>query len=597
MYSEEAGASCSSSSRKRHLEDRIGTSEEKRKRMRDYYPRDQNTTIIPHGWLHCPRFGHEIGCIVPSKVPLSDSTTIWVTNTDKKPIGMVIDLTNTARYYDPSTELRQEGIHYVKIRCTGRDSVPDYLSVNTFVNEVNQFEKHNLSNKYVLVHCTHGHNRTGFIIVHYLMRTRPMMSVTQALKTFSDARPPGIYKPDYIDALYSFYHEVKPLSAVCPTTPEWKRSENEFSPLATQENDQHEENVKKNMTNDDVLGDEIPWEEDVCYRKVCYELMNIKGERDMKFPGLHPRYYYATWKADGTRYMMLLTRKGCYLIDRKFRFRKVKMRFPCRSDHDKVHHYTLLDGEMVVDNFVDGKRQERNYLVYDLVAINGESVTEWPFSERWELIDREVIKPRSDEKKVTNHRYIYEQEPFGIRRKAFCLLSAVEEKLFNKLIPSLPHESDGLIFQGYDDTYVYRENRGLLKWKFVDTVDFLFEMGRDGSQMLFLYEHGRKKLMEGYSVEFRGDGWDHPASYSGKLLECSWDKEKDVWVTMRVRVDKSEPNGVRTALSVIKSINDGITKEVFVQEIREIIRLPMYVERIRMDTQAYERRKHGNCRA
>jgi hypothetical protein len=28
------------------------------------------------------------------------------------------------------------------------------------------------NNKYVLVHCTHGHNRTGFMIVHYLMRTQ-----------------------------------------------------------------------------------------------------------------------------------------------------------------------------------------------------------------------------------------------------------------------------------------------------------------------------------------------------------------------------------------------------------------------------------------
>lgn len=41
---------------------------------------------------------------------------------------------------------------------------------------------------------------------------------------FYDARPPGIYKPDYIDALYTFYHEIKPESVTCPPTPEWKRS-------------------------------------------------------------------------------------------------------------------------------------------------------------------------------------------------------------------------------------------------------------------------------------------------------------------------------------------------------------------------------------
>lgn len=41
---------------------------------------------------------------------------------------------------------------------------------------------------------------------------------------FADARPPGIYKPDYIDALYNFYHERKPDMVACPSTPEWKRS-------------------------------------------------------------------------------------------------------------------------------------------------------------------------------------------------------------------------------------------------------------------------------------------------------------------------------------------------------------------------------------
>lgn len=34
------------------------------------------------------------------------------------------------------------------------------------------------SKKYILVHCTHGHNRTGYMIVHYLMRTR-LISVTE----------------------------------------------------------------------------------------------------------------------------------------------------------------------------------------------------------------------------------------------------------------------------------------------------------------------------------------------------------------------------------------------------------------------------------
>lgn len=43
---------------------------------------------------------------------------------------------------------------------------------------------------------------------------------------------------------------------------------------------------------------------------------------------------------------------------------------------DKVHHFTLLDGEMIIDTLPDKQRQERRYLIYDMVAINGQSVVE-----------------------------------------------------------------------------------------------------------------------------------------------------------------------------------------------------------------------------
>lgn len=35
-----------------------------------------------------------------------------------------------------------------------------------------------------------------------------------------------------------------------------------------------------------------------------------------------------TWKADGTRYMLLLCRNGTYLVDRKFAVTRVQMRWP-----------------------------------------------------------------------------------------------------------------------------------------------------------------------------------------------------------------------------------------------------------------------------
>lgn len=101
----------------------------------------------------------------------------------------MIDLTNTTRYY-PLSDWTKEGIGHVKIRCKGRDSVPDDESVQKFCNEVLDFcSQRSNAKKYIRVHCTHGHNRTGYMIVHFLVRAE-LLSVTEATNKFAQARPP-----------------------------------------------------------------------------------------------------------------------------------------------------------------------------------------------------------------------------------------------------------------------------------------------------------------------------------------------------------------------------------------------------------------------
>lgn len=38
--------------------------------------------------------------------------------------------------------------------------------------------------------------------------------------------------------------------------------------------------------------------------------------------------YWVSWKADGTRYLLLLLWRGCYLIDRSYKVARIQMRFP-----------------------------------------------------------------------------------------------------------------------------------------------------------------------------------------------------------------------------------------------------------------------------
>ncbi|MFQ6642447.1 hypothetical protein Gotur_017402, partial [Gossypium turneri] len=299
------------------------------------------------------------------------------------------------------------------------------------------------------------------------------MPVTQAMEIFALARPPGIYKPNYIDALYAFYNEGKPVMFAYPSPPQWKNTSNASL------NENHKLDAGPTTQNDDILGDKIPFTQMKSLRESCYKMLNLNVERARRFPGSHPvslnrdnlqllrqHYYYATWKADGTRYMMLITVDGCYLIDRHFNFRRVQIRFPC-SYRNSTHHYTLLDGEMVIGTLPCSQNKERRFLVFDIIACNGNNLMEKPFSERWNLVEKEVIEPRNrDQKNISQSKhscYRYELESFRVGRKDFWSLSTVP-KILKELIPKLCHEADGLIFQGRDDPYIPYTHEGLLKW-------------------------------------------------------------------------------------------------------------------------------------
>ncbi|GJU20898.1 mRNA-capping enzyme-like protein isoform X5 [Tanacetum coccineum] len=286
------------------------------KHVHGYQNGSYDLNSLPQGWLDCPLYGDAINFIIPSKVPLRESFDDKIVINKRyspqqgilqqrrlgRELGLVIDLTNTDRYYRESDWTTKEGrIKYVKIRCAGKDSVPDNESVEKFIQVVTQFSSQHALN---------------------------------SNKTF-----------------------------VCPQTPEWKRSPDRDDDVASglQDNDfqasqmtnvvgagemanavgeEEMENVKvpREMTSDDILGDTVP-------------LNKMESMRQGKLRLLRQQYYYTTWKADGTRYMMLITRDECYLIDRKFDFRSINLRFP-RGNANEVaagntHDYTLLDGEMV----------------------------------------------------------------------------------------------------------------------------------------------------------------------------------------------------------------------------------------------------------
>lgn len=85
----------------------------------------------------------------------------------KVKIGLWIDLTNTNRYYSRD-QIEKHGITYFKLATKGHKQAPTEEETRLFVNMCHNFI---LKNPLVViaVHCTHGFNRTGFLICAYLI--------------------------------------------------------------------------------------------------------------------------------------------------------------------------------------------------------------------------------------------------------------------------------------------------------------------------------------------------------------------------------------------------------------------------------------------
>ncbi|KAJ8525591.1 hypothetical protein ON010_g15523 [Phytophthora cinnamomi] len=131
---------------------------------------------------------------------------------------MIIDLTNTFKYYNGYEEFEDSGVHYVKLRIEGFNGPPAAKDVAKFMEIVDEFVEKEPEGA-IAVHCTHGLNRTGYLIVNYLVE-RMDLTVTQALEAFKVARPPGLIKHMYVEELYQRLGKEEE-EVQLPELPDW----------------------------------------------------------------------------------------------------------------------------------------------------------------------------------------------------------------------------------------------------------------------------------------------------------------------------------------------------------------------------------------
>ncbi|KAM4528400.1 RNA/RNP complex-1-interacting phosphatase-like [Odontesthes bonariensis] len=169
---------------------------------------------VPDRWLDYSAVGKRLNGtrFIAFKVPLkqsfirnlprSDVFGPWelldALNQQNQELGLIIDLTFTTRYY--SLQDIPESLLCVKIFTRGHE-VPSDDTILKFKRIVYRFLRDNKDNdKLIGVHCTHGLNRTGYLICRYLIDVDGM-DPEEAVALFNLSRGHAIERQNYLDDL------------------------------------------------------------------------------------------------------------------------------------------------------------------------------------------------------------------------------------------------------------------------------------------------------------------------------------------------------------------------------------------------------------
>ncbi|XP_041666754.1 RNA/RNP complex-1-interacting phosphatase-like [Cheilinus undulatus] len=171
---------------------------------------------IPDRWLDYKAVGKRLHGtrFIAFKVPLKQSLICQLPSRDvfgpwelldalseeNQELGLIIDLTFTTRYY--KLQDLPESLMFVKILTAGHE-VPSDKTILSFKRAVRNFLRENADNdKLIGVHCTHGLNRTGYLICRYLIDVDGM-DPKEAVQLFNSSRGHDIERQNYLEDLQS----------------------------------------------------------------------------------------------------------------------------------------------------------------------------------------------------------------------------------------------------------------------------------------------------------------------------------------------------------------------------------------------------------
>ncbi|KAI5172391.1 mRNA guanylyltransferase [Nematocida sp. LUAm3] len=338
--------------------------------------------------------------------------------------------------------------------------------------------------------------------------------------------------------------------------------------------------------------------------KEISDILHLRSGGD--FPGAQPvtmsrkdaldlknREYFVCEKSDGVRALLLCkTINGktyAFFMDRNCSF----VRVPFKSIPSEI---MLFDGEIIQNP--DGTFK---YLIFDMIIYNGNDITKSDLLMRLNMAASYLHKNtkwRKDMGIVENMQLTLE---IKIMHKAYGL-----GEVYRKIIPQLTHENDGMIFTRVDHPYTPGSCKAYLKWKppYLNSVDFLLKASKTIESMYYLYVSAgphKEILFDIYwsdeiakdlecNVEAR-KGKEQEEHYkekinynalNGLIGEFSYKRDEYTvdpqsfslvqgrWSLLRIRTDKTFPNGYKTAVNVIHSIEENLMYSELEESIEEI---------------------------
>ncbi|KAH0793244.1 mRNA-capping enzyme [Histomonas meleagridis] len=535
-----------------------------------------NEKSVPKRWILCPNHGELVPDtrFVPLKTPLGKNFTdslfpdhrftpqmfIEEENNLGRNVIAIFSFANSNARYELS-ELEELGVQQIWIKCG--QSAPTDQHFNDFRNSLNKLQ-FNSDSDVVGIHCTHGYNRTGFIIVRYLVEEAGY-DLIEALNIFKQSRPPGIYKPDYIQKLFEIYNNSNVSEYEIPGKPNELWS---FPPPSSLPHYYQPNKIPEDSESNALVGVEIKDSYECLKIKRAVQVMCKTNPRNNFFPGSQPvtlskdlihvleedPTYRATYKSDGTRYFLLALEGKSYIIDRKFEVREVNSLLVDRKGNRLQR--TLLDGELVTEKDDQGNPYH-NFLIFDIVEFEEFNLMENDWDTRMDYVSLGIIAFRK--MLMEKHLELFQNEDFLVTNKKQWRLNRLH-KLQEYVEHKVRHDTDGIIFTPLSMPYIIGKCPQILKWKPVElnSSDFIALLHNDYLYLAVRINYDSKQYAD-IPISILDIDEQMKNGLDNAIIECVYDRNTRGWKPLRIRTDKTTPNAYSTFVSVFESIVDDFT--------------------------------------